>query len=100
MCRKSSSIAFAVGILAGVIGGVAAGVLFAPKSGKESREEVKAAFKEVAEKCSPEINKAKNQAIDIIKNTKYKIENECKRIADNIKAQKLADAKNLETNMY
>lgn len=100
MCKKSSSIAFAMGILAGVAGGVLAGVLFAPKSGKESREEVKEAFKTITEKCNPEINKVKNQAFDIIKSTKYKIEEECKKIADNIKAQKLANAKNIETDVY
>ena len=100
MCKKSTSIAFALGILAGVAGGVLAGVLFAPKSGKESREDVKEAFKKVADKCYPEIDKAKNQAIDVIKYTKLRIEGECKKIADNIKAQKLANAKNLETDMY
>ena len=35
MCKKDSSICFAIGILAGVIGGIAAGVLLAPKSGEE-----------------------------------------------------------------
>lgn len=63
MCKKSSSIAFAMGILAGVAGGVLAGVLFAPKSGKESREEVKEAFKTITEKCNPEINKVKKPSI-------------------------------------
>lgn len=100
MSKKSNSIAFALGILAGVAGGVLAGVLFAPKSGKESRNEIKETFKAVAQKCNPEISKVKNQAIDVIKTTKYKIEAECKRIADNIKAQKLAEAKNIETDVY
>ena len=100
MCKKSNSIAFAMGILAGVAGGVLMGVIFAPKSGKESREEIKETFKSIADKCNPEINKVKNQALDVIKSTKYKIEVECKKIADNIKAQKLANAKNLETDVY
>ncbi len=100
MCKKSNSIAFALGILAGVAGGVLAGVFFAPKSGKESREDVKAAFKNVCEKCNPEINKVKNQALDVIKNTKYRLEYECKRIADNIKAEKMANAKKIETDVY
>ncbi len=100
MSKKTSSIAFAIGILAGVTGGVLAGVLFAPKSGKESREDIKNAFKVMAAKCHPEILKAKDQAIEIIKNTKYKIEGECKKIVDNIKAQKLANAKKIETEMY
>ncbi|MDO5436791.1 MAG: YtxH domain-containing protein [bacterium] len=100
MCKKTSSIAFAMGILAGVAGGVLAGILFAPKSGKESREDVKTAFKSIADKCHPEINKVKEQAIDVIKNTKYKLEIECKKIADNIKAEKLANAKKIETDVY
>lgn len=100
MAKKTSSIAFAMGILAGVTGGALLGVLFAPKSGKESREEVKATFKNVVEKCNPELIKVKNQTMDIIKSTRYKIEAECKRIADNIKAEKLANAKKIETDVY
>lgn len=100
MSKKNNSIAFAMGILAGVAGGVLAGVVFAPKSGKESREEIKEAFKKIADKCNPEINKVKDQAIDVIKSTKYKIELECKKIADNIKAEKLANAKKIETDVY
>lgn len=100
MCKKTNSIAFAMGILAGVAGGVLMGVIFAPKSGKESREDVKNAFKTIKEKCHPEINKVKDQAIDVIKNTKYKIEMECKKIADNIRAEKLANAKKIETDVY
>lgn len=100
MSKKSSSIAFAMGILAGIAGGVLAGVVFAPKSGKETREDLKVAFENVKKKCDPEISKVKNQAIDVIKNTKYKIEVECKKIADNIKAEKLRHAKNTETDVY
>ena len=100
MCKKNNSFCFAMGILAGVAGGVLLGVLYAPKSGEESRKEVVEAFKTVADRCPSEITKAKNQALDVIKNTKTKIEEECKRIADNIKAKKLANAKELETDMY
>ncbi len=100
MEKKPNSIAFAMGILAGIAGGVLAGVIFAPKSGKESREDIKDAFKSVVAKCHPEINRVKNQAIDVIKNTKNKIEEECKKIAENIKAEKLANAKNIETDVY
>ncbi len=100
MSKKTNSIAFAMGILAGVASGVLAGVLFAPKSGEESREDVKEAFKKIADKCNPEINKVKDQAMDVIKSTKYKIELECKKIADNIKAEKLTRAKEIETDVY
>ncbi len=100
MSKKPSSIAFAMGILAGIAGGVLAGVVFAPKSGEETRKELKVTFENIKKKCNPEICKVKKQAIDIIKNTKYKIEMECKKIADNIKAEKLANAKTRETDVY
>jgi len=100
MSKKDNSICFALGILAGVVGGVAAGLLYAPKPGKEFREDVKNAVINAAEKYSPEIQKAKKQAIDIIKNSKYKIEKEYKNFLDNMKAEKLACAKNIETDVY
>ena len=38
--------------------------------------------------------------MNVIKSTKDKIEAECKKIADNIKAEKLANAKKIETDVY
>ena len=100
MCKKDNSICFAIGILTGIVGGIAAGLLYAPKPGKEFREDIKNTVIDVPEKYSPEIQKAKKQAIDIIKSSKYKIEMEYKNFLDNIKAQKLANAKNIETDVY
>lgn len=100
MCKKDSSICFAIGILTGIVGGIAAGLLYAPKPGKEFRQDIKNTVIDVTEKYSPEIQKAKKQAIDIIKNSKYKIEKEYKNFLDNMKAQKLANAKNIETDVY
>ena len=60
MCRKEdNSFGFAMGILAGMVGGVIAGILFAPKSGEESRKELKQTIDELKEKYSPEIIQAK-----------------------------------------
>ena len=71
MCRKDdNSFGFAMGILAGVVGGIVAGVLLAPKSGEESRKDVKEAIDNFREKYSPEIIQAKEQAITAIKDTK------------------------------
>ncbi len=60
MCKKDNSICFAIGILTGIVGGIAAGLLYAPKPGKEFREDIKNTVIDVAEKYSPEIQKAKN----------------------------------------
>ncbi len=100
MCKKDNSICFALGILAGIVGGIAAGVLYAPKPGKEFRDDIKKTVIDVAEKYSPEIQKAKKQALDIIKNSKYKIEEQYNNFLDNMKAEKLANAKNIETDVY
>lgn len=100
MSKKDNSICFAFGILAGVVGGIAAGLLYAPKPGKEFREDIKKTVIDVAEKYSPEIQKAKKQAIDIIQSSKCRIEAEYRNFLDNMKAQKLANAKNIETDVY
>ena len=100
MCKKDNSICFAIGILAGVIGGIAAGILFAPKSGEESRRELKDAYEDLMQKYSPEITNAKKQAMEMIKSSKEKIEDTYKKFNDNIKAQKLAHAKNCEIDVY
>ena len=100
MSKKDSSIVFAIGILAGVVGGIAAGILFAPKSGEESRRELKDAYDDLMQKYSPEITLAKKQAMDMIKSSKEKIEDTYKKFNDNLKAQKLAHAKNCEIDVY
>lgn len=97
--KDDSSFNFALGILAGVIGGVIAGVLLAPKSGKESREELKQTIDELREKYSPEIIQAKEQALCAIKDTKSKIEGAYTKFNDYLKAKQLAKAKNNETNV-
>lgn len=99
MCKKDDSFNFAMGILAGVVGGVIAGILFAPKPGAESRKELKETIDDLREKYSPEIIKAKEQAICAIKNSKERIEDGYKKFNDYLKAKQLAKAKNNETNV-
>lgn len=100
MCKKDdSSFGFAMGILAGVVGGLVAGILLAPKSGEESRKELKEAIDEIKEKCCPEIIQAKEQAMSAIKGSKEKIEEAYKKFNEYLKAKQLAKAKNNETNV-
>lgn len=100
MSKKDNSLGFAIGILAGVVGGIAAGILFAPKSGEESRRDLKDAYDDMIQKYSPEITVAKKQAMDMIKSSKEKIEDTYKKFNDNLKAQKMAHAKNCEIDVY
>ncbi len=100
MCKKDdSSFGFAMGILAGVVGGIIAGVLLAPKSGEESRKELKEKIDNLYEKYSPEVMHAKEQALCAIKGSKDKIEDAYKKFNDYLKAKQLAKAKNNETNV-
>lgn len=100
MCRKDdSSFSFAMGILAGITGGIIAGILFAPKSGEESRKEIKETFENLREKYSPEILQAKEQALCAIKNSKEKLEDIYNKFNEYLKAKQLAKAKNNETNV-
>ena len=88
-----------MGILAGIIGGITAGILLAPKSGEESRKDLKNTIDELKEKYSPEIIQAKEQAMNTIKGSKEKIEDAYKKFNDYLKARQLAKAKNNETNV-
>jgi len=100
MSKKSdTSFGFAMGILAGMVGGIVAGILFAPKSGEESRAELKEAVDNFKSKYSPEILQAKEQAISAIKSSKEKLEDAYSKFNDYLKAKQLAKAKNNETNV-
>lgn len=100
MCKKDdNSFGFAMGILAGVVGGVIAGVLLAPKSGEESRKELKETIDNLREKYCPEVMRAKEQAMCAIKNSKEKLEDAYQKFNDYLKAKQLAKAKNNETNV-
>ncbi|HUC96789.1 MAG TPA: YtxH domain-containing protein [Candidatus Saccharimonadales bacterium] len=74
---------FAVGAMFGAVVGVVAGVLTAPKSGKETRDELKAK----AEKAKAEVGKkaeyAASKANDISKEAKLKGQ----EVVDNVKTE-------------
>ena len=100
MSKDKSSFGFGMGLLAGVVGGLIAGVLYAPRPGAEMRAKVKETVYDLAEKHSPAVNEAKKQAMEMIKSSKEKIEDTYKKFNDNLKAQKLAHAKNCEIDVY
>lgn len=97
MSDNNKSLAFPMGLLAGVIGGIIAGVLLAPKSGEETRKELADAANEFYEKHSPEINKAKEQAIKSVDVVKCRIEQQFKNLLDMMKSRKLRIAKEKES---
>jgi len=94
------NIGFALGILGGIVGGVVAGLLFAPKSGEETRRELKQKIDELSEKYSPEVSEIKKQALHSLDNMKCRLERKYAKINEGIKAKKLAKAKVKETQVY
>ena len=95
---KNKSFSFGMGLLAGVVGGVIAGVLFAPKSGEESRQELKDAACKFYEENSPAIKDAKKQALESVDLMRYKLERQLRKFNNMIKNRKLRKAKELEVS--
>ena len=100
MSKDDNSIIFGMGLLAGVVGGMLAALLYAPKSGKETREELKTFVNDFAEKHAPEIKEAKKQAMESLDMMKYKLEKQYNKINDHIKAKQMAKAKRMEDRSY
>lgn len=100
MYEKKNSISFGLGLIAGVVGGIIAGVLYAPKSGEESRKNLKEVIADLTEKHSPEIKEAKKQALESIDLVKYKLEKQYRKLNHMLKSKKLRKAKELEDSEY
>ncbi len=64
---KDKNNGFLVGATIGAIAGVVTGILFAPKSGKETRQDIKDTSKKVYEKLLAESNKLQVELTDLIK---------------------------------
>ena len=97
---QKDSIGFGLGILAGVIGGVIAGVLFAPKSGEQTRQELKDAAIKIAEENGPKLKKAKENAVNQYEIIRCKLEDSYNKFNSKIKAKKMAKAKSKEEKDY
>ena len=67
---KRANFAIGAAIAAGV--GYLAGILTAPKSGKETRADIKAKANELKEKAEAEVDKAKSSATDALDDAKKK----------------------------
>ena len=72
MSKEDNSISFGMGLLAGILGGVVAAILYAPKSGAETREDVKNYVNDFAQKHAPEI---KEEMANFVKNVPRRIRN-------------------------
>lgn len=59
---KNKAFMFSMGLIAGVVGGIVAGVLYAPKSGEESRKELKDAACDLYENTLHKLRKLKTSS--------------------------------------
>lgn len=100
MSKEDNSISFGMGLLLGVLGGVAAAILYAPKSGAETREDIKNCVNDFAQKHAPEIKEAKKQALESLDMMKYKLEKQYNKINEHIKAKQMAKAREKEDQSY
>jgi len=96
MSKNNDAFMFSMGIIAGVVGGIIGGVLFAPKSGEESRKELKEAACELYEKHAPQIVDAKKQALESVDLMRYKLERQFRKLNNTLKSKKMQKAKELE----
>ena len=100
MSDKNNSINFLIGVIGGAAAGMILALLLAPKSGKETRKELKEKIDELNEKYSPELVEVKNQALSSLDKIKCLLERKFAKFNEAIKAEQLAKAKNKETPIY
>lgn len=93
---KNKAFMFSMGVIAGVVGGIVAGVLYAPKSGEETRKELKDTVCDFYDKHAPQIADAKKQAMESIDLMKYKLERQFRKLNNSVKSKKMKKAKELE----
>ena len=96
MSKNNNAFMFSLGMIAGVVGGIVAGVLYAPKSGEESRQELKEVATELYEKHAPQILDAKKQALESVDLMRYKFERQFRKLNNSLKSKKMLKAKALE----
>ena len=104
MSRESNlSKGLLIGFLTGSIVGAAVALLYAPKSGKELREDIKAKADEFRSDAEVQLEKAKEKAVEVINDSKKKGERliaDAKVKADELlkDAEKLIDQAKTKTN--
>ena len=79
---KKEKKGLAIGTALGAVVGVIAGVLFAPKSGKETRKDIKDASEKAFNKVKQEVDDLQNEAKEIIEKLEEKAKGLSKKAKD------------------
>lgn len=88
--RKKVVKKVAIGSISGLLAGMVGGVLFAPKSGRETREEISNASKEAAQNAKNKANDLKSKTEETADTLKNKTLEAKSKIAEYIKEKKAA----------
>ncbi|MEZ0487091.1 YtxH domain-containing protein [Fibrella aquatica] len=80
---------YLAGVVTGLLGGLAIGLLFAPRSGKDTREQIADSVSDKADKAKDRWNKVKSQAKDSYDDLKSNVSHVADEAQD--KAEQLAD---------
>jgi gas vesicle protein len=88
----------AIGAAIGAVVGVVTGILFAPKSGKETREDIKVAAHKAKEKFLAESDKIHEELSELIKNVEELAREKGSLLADKVKVA-LAEAKTAKKDL-
>ncbi len=86
MSENNKTKGFALGAAIGAVTGVVAGILFAPKSGKETRADIKDGAHKVAEKFSEEATKLRGELLELIEKVESNAIETGKNLSDKAKA--------------
>jgi gas vesicle protein len=87
MSKDKTTSKFAIGTILGVVAGAIAGILFAPKSGKETREDIKDETKKLAHGAEAELKKLEGEIASKLKSSKLasSIKKEAEQIVKEIR---------------
>ncbi|WP_148289455.1 YtxH domain-containing protein [Fibrella aestuarina] len=80
---------YLAGVLTGLIGGLAIGLLFAPRSGKDLRDQLSESIDDQTDAVQKQWNKAKSQAKDAVNTLKDEVSTVADKTGD--EADQLAD---------
>ena len=87
---------FLLGMILGVAGGALLGILFAPKSGQETRQDVRAFFEDLPDKVKDDMQNPEGKTRGFFGKTLLKLEDQVGKVNKAIRAGKMAEAKKRE----
>ncbi len=95
---KQEKKGIAIGAVAGAVAGVVAGILFAPKSGKETRKDIKVATEKTINKAKAEAEKLRDEVAELLEKIESKVSEVKGKTSESAK-EHIAEAKKAMSNL-